>query len=137
MKKLLFLPIFIFPLLLFGQDKVRYTYDSSGNRTKKEVIILTQSSQTKSEKVLQEVVSEREIKIYPNPTKGLLKIEIPDVENITSGEAVIYNMSGQLILKKKLSSKQTEVDLSSRPKGVYILHISIDKEKTVWKIIKE
>ena len=55
-------------------------YDANGNRTNKKVITLTQTrslSETQDEEIFEnEFIGEKEIRVYPNPTKGQLQIKI-------------------------------------------------------------
>ncbi|WP_312825021.1 T9SS type A sorting domain-containing protein [Epilithonimonas sp.] len=70
-------------------------------------------------------VTKASIKLYPNPVKDILKINLSDNENIN--EINIYNVAGQ---KLKTISKQTEINVESLSKGVYLIDIKTDKNKT-------
>src|SRR5690606_34496188 len=71
-----------------------------------------------------------QIQIYPNPTNAIL--------NIASQSEILqlnlYDLSG-----KRISvSKNSQMNISTLPKGVYILNIlTKDGKKTTRKIIKE
>lgn len=84
-----------------------------------------------------EMLSDKDIRIYPNPTKGRLKIEIAGYENSDRCVLRIFNTSGQQILSTHASSPWTELDISSRANGIYILYISLNNKETTWKIIKK
>ncbi len=58
----------------------------------------------------------RSIKIYPNPSAGKFIIE-------ASGELQAYNMLGEKIYSQQLVSEKSEIDLSSRSKGIYFLKV--------------
>lgn len=138
MKKLLFLFLLVVSFNLSGQEKIKFTYDASGNRIKKEIVLSsTKLASEEVNEIFTEKMSERNIKIYPNPTKGQLMLDISDIEDIKSGNLTVYNMQGQMLINKKISDVQTILDISSRPNGIYILHINIDGEKKSWRIIKE
>lgn len=70
-------------------------------------------------------VKKANIKLYPNPVKDILKINLSNNENIN--EINIYNVAGQ---KLKTVSKQSEINVESLAKGVYMLDIKTDKNKT-------
>ena len=70
-------------------------------------------------------VKKANIKLYPNPVKDILKINLSNNENIS--EINIYNVAGQ---KLKTVSKQTEINVESLSKGVYLIDIKTDKNKT-------
>lgn len=67
-------------------------------------------------------VSSGSVKIYPNPTKNQLNIF--STENIRLVE--IFDLSG----KRILSTNQNVVNVSSYPKGTYILKVSLISGKT-------
>lgn len=132
----------ISPAYSLGDTTYVYTYDASGNRTER-VIDLTKSAQiqgnsssTEKEQMIEEGLAEFNIKIYPNPTKGALKIEIPGLGN-EYARLAIYNNQGKLIIDKKVSKFVNEVNLSRYPSGMYILKILIGQNSSEWKIIKD
>ena len=69
-------------------------------------------------------VKKDNIKLYPNPVKDVLKIDIPNNETITN--ICIYNVAGQ---KVKTFSLPKEINVESLPKGNYIIEITTDKDK--------
>ena len=69
-------------------------------------------------------VKKDNIKLYPNPVKDVLKIDIPNNETITN--ICIYNVAGQ---KVKTFSLPKEINIESLPKGNYIIEITTDKDK--------
>ena len=78
-------------------------------------------------------VKKSNIKLYPNPVKDVLKIDIPNNETITN--ICIYNVSGQ---KVKTFSLPKEMNVESLPKGNYIIEITTDKDqKYTSKFIKQ
>lgn len=140
MKRLLFITLLLCAGSYIGaQNKIRYTYDNAGNRTKKE-IVLTSTRSTLSEEDEQkpyvEEMQNHEIKIYPNPTKGVLNIKILGPNEI-HGQISIYNIVGKLIEKVEMTSNEQSFDLSTNPKGIYIMQIMINDKVSSWKIIKE
>lgn len=137
MKKLhLFLIMFILFIPVRAQDKISYAYDASGNRTER-VMVLTKSATVTTQEVFTDTVKERQVKIYPNPTKGLLKVEIPESEDIKNCTISINSIaSGRLVMKKKATFPTTDIDISSQQDGFYIMVIDIDGHYTTWKIMK-
>lgn len=128
-----------------AQTAIEFKYDANGNRVSRGVILLETRSakihpdslQAKQEiKPLDEKVGLHETKIYPNPTKGLLRIDFPE---LVDQQPIIrvYDQSGRLIVQKEAFSSGNEVDLSAHPPGFYIMVIQIGQEKKDWKIIKE
>ncbi|MBN1598315.1 MAG: hypothetical protein JW894_08470 [Bacteroidales bacterium] len=69
------------------------------------------------------------VRVYPNPTDGLLNIECNGLQELNGKIALrLYNNTGQLILSREiLSLNKTEIfqfDLTEFPEGVY--HLIID-----------
>ncbi|MFZ4401949.1 MAG: T9SS type A sorting domain-containing protein, partial [Bacteroidales bacterium] len=76
-------------------------------------------------------------RIYPNPTKGLICIEIDFLSE--KSELIIYNLQGETIFNEMInkSKKQLimEINLNSFPKGIYFVKIKNDKFIKVKKLI--
>jgi len=74
---------------------------------------------------------EDHLKLYPNPTSGMFNIKNSksNIELVT-----IYNIQGQLLFQNDFkNSNQIELDLSTYPKGVYMVNIN---KSTVLKVIR-
>ena len=67
------------------------------------------------------------VKIYPNPVSNVLHIETGDLNLVP--EVKLYSIQGVLLMNVKGS----QIDVSSLPKGIYIVEIN----KVFQKIIKE
>ncbi len=81
---------------------------------------------------LEELKNATPVKIYPNPVKGILHIDI-EPNNIQL--ICITDILGQIIFKP--SSFSNEIDTSDFPNGIYFLNIQISGQKRNYKIIKE
>ena len=69
------------------------------------------------------------VKIYPNPAKTVLNIELIPNWSSPFYDILIYNQLGELILQKtKLSNNQTNLDISNFPNGIYWLKIRSNQE---------
>jgi Secretion system C-terminal sorting domain len=75
------------------------------------------------------------IKIYPNPTTGLISIEI--AEDPLTLSIDVYDVFGRLLLSKKVEQQDSTVDVGDFEEGVYIITIRAGKSK-IWaeKLIK-
>ncbi|MFV0304060.1 MAG: fibronectin type III domain-containing protein [Moheibacter sp.] len=73
------------------------------------------------------------INIYPNPVKDLLNISTKSEIN----EILIFDLTGNLITKQEIHSKQGKVNVSNLNSGVYILKIITDTTVKSVKIIKK
>ena len=123
-----------------AQDKISFKYDLSGNRTDRKVIELTQKNasiaQGDKQKELKDQLGIQEVRIYPNPTKGLLKIDFPDLSK-TGAILSVHNLQGGMLIQKQAQEIGNELDLSAYPSGLYILVIQAGEERKEWKIVKE
>lgn len=75
-----------------------------------------------------------EIKIYPNPSKDIFNIQIDNTNKVL---IEVFNTLGMKIYDYKLiDANQTEINLSGKAAGTYIVKITTDKETVFNKIIK-
>lgn len=95
----------------------------------------------KSTNGIQNMGTDMNISIFPNPTSDLVKVSL----NLIKASKVnykLYDLNGKLInqlddAKLKYGIINQEVDLSQVSKGIYLLNISIDNKVTSVKIVKE
>jgi hypothetical protein len=137
-----------FPMISFAQTtNLSYEYDGSGNRVLRHVIVLKStkvtkdsllmtSTKEKERSALNEKLDNREIKIYPNPTKGMITVDIPLTDNDIS-RVSLFDIQGKMIMDYRSAGTTTDVDLSGQPAGVYIMRIILNNKSTTWKIIKQ
>ena len=76
-------------------------------------------------------------RIYPNPTKNNLTIQLKEDKKIIKIEFVDF--SGRIVHPSKISRKknQIKVNVSNLYKGIYILNLAYDKEVYKVKLIIE
>ena len=137
-KKMAALLIAAMPCLMFAQT-IRYDYDGAGNRLTR-VIVMSPNRIAKSASIdefLSDALSERNIRIYPNPTQGLLRIRIDQLSEEDICSIRLFSLSGQQILVMPLQTTETELNISDQSNGIYILQILLNGEASSWKIIKE
>lgn len=75
-----------------------------------------------------EVNTRPEITIYPNPSNGLIIIE---TRLLTQFQIKVYNILGELITEQSSINKQTIVDLTNHPAGVYIVKVYDNDKNTM------
>jgi hypothetical protein len=89
---------------------------------------------------INESILKSNISIFPNPFTSEISIAITK-QNIKQGIFTIKNILGQTIFIKQenyLNNNYTKtIDLSFLSKGIYLLDVNIDGERTVKKIVKE
>lgn len=73
------------------------------------------------------------LKVYPNPTSGLLQIEYAfSLEK----RIEILNTNGQLIFAKETNQEVSTLDMTNYPKGAYFLRVTSEKGTETKKILK-
>ena len=138
------IPLITILLLLTARlqaQKVCITYDKAGNRTNRTICLKSEeatSERVSSAKIpITENMGEMVITLYPNPTKGQLKIQITNKTCETEGVLELYDLSGRLVKVQKTVGESTMLDISRYPLGIYLMRIRICDKVSEWRIIKE
>jgi hypothetical protein len=80
-------------------------------------------------------ILQQNIQVFPNPTKDKINVNFGTLQ-YKKAFVEITNISGKIISSETLhNSSTTIIDLTGKPKGVYILNLIIDGEKINKKII--
>jgi len=74
-----------------------------------------------------------DIKVYPNPTSGIIKIE--GIPKEWPAEILLFNIVGKQIKKSPVTHPVTKIDFSSEPDGVYFLKINNYTKKIIKRLI--
>lgn len=142
-------PIFILLLLLFAlctqaQQKASYAYDAAGNRISRTIVMGKQNVETDDKNNLptqttffEEMLSEKQLKIYPNPVESLLTVEVSDLEPASHAELSLFDEGGRLLLRRVITESTTVIDMSLFITGNYLMRIVIENNQSIWKIIKK
>ncbi len=80
-------------------------------------------------------ISNNTIKIYPNPTRGLLNIDVKDFS--TTAQLTITNLLGKILYSKKIQTTTTTIDTSTFTKGIYFVTLEDGTKKSTKKVIVE
>lgn len=73
-------------------------------------------------------------KLYPNPTNGILTIEMEEFNNISTR---ILDLNGRVLKTQTVNNFQTNFDVTQFSNGIYLLEITSDKGRAVQKFIKK
>lgn len=149
----------------YGQT-VEFGYDANGGRISRTTIIVQQMKSDKAQlplinpkslnassseyaKTQQQIdtaaVSEKKALtedgeimtfVYPNPNKGIIKINISNMPLESTNEMRLYNLSGTELTVRKNFDSYSEIDISQYGDGIYILRIKINDKIFNWKVIK-
>lgn len=78
-----------------------------------------------------------QLNIYPNPSKGLVRVDVGS--NIMgSSEVVVRSITGAQVLRQSYDQVEgLELDLSDQANGVYLVFLEMEGQKVVRKIVLE
>jgi hypothetical protein len=84
---------------------------------------------------INELVLNNDFTIYPNPGSGSFNIEINNQLSPGNNEAKVFDVFGCEIYSAKLTAVKTEINLSSKSKGIYFLKLYRENSPLVIKKI--
>ncbi len=79
--------------------------------------------------------SVKQSSVYPNPTTGILNVEIKD-DFYGDAEIIVHNGFGKKLIDKNISSKTEQIDLSDYAMGTYFIIIRMQNQTDAHRIIK-
>lgn len=138
--------------IISAQCYIQYTYDTSGNRTKRETLgcyvvgkgsifdinkqVTLQSDSVASgitgmrkEQLRQDV--EGEIRVYPNPSDGFFTVYLDKYEPTWTYR--LMAMTGQLVQESKVADQLLIIDISTRPSATYLFSIYDDTGQIIYR----
>lgn len=133
----------LLPVVSSAQGRIGYSYDAAGNRVKRQIIMPVPKTMAKQQNFSSDnqsfsgMLCDHSVKIYPNLSKGVLKICIFGLKDSDKCSLGVYTTQGVQILAKKIKTDNSDVDISNQPNGVYLLQIAINGKSTTWKIVKK
>lgn len=140
MKHFYLLLSFLFVSFFGMAQKVAYDYDMAGNRIARKVVELNNPSYAKQNvetpAAVEELLGERKITVYPNPTRGSLAVEITGGDQKDQMTLLVFSSQGVQLQNIKTTGVTTPVNMSSYPSGWYILRVQAGDKMTEFKIIK-
>ncbi|HBG71975.1 MAG: hypothetical protein A2W93_05325 [Bacteroidetes bacterium GWF2_43_63] len=83
----------------------------------------------------QEIASEPEIRVYPNPANDCLNIEIPALSGLA--DISIFDLTGRMISKTVSYDMLTKIEISSFNPGTFILKITTGTNTKTIKFVKQ
>jgi hypothetical protein len=156
MKKIVFLLLSICWAGISGaQNNLTCTYDAAGNRVKREpaqavprpLSATTDSSgkttapQEAAGRSLQQQPAENapafEVRLFPNPTLGMLTLELPELKAGETGEITVHSQMGALVFRQQRVTAIQTIYLSGLLPGYYAVRITVGNKVVVKGIIKQ
>ncbi|WP_034057407.1 Ig-like domain-containing protein [Lacinutrix jangbogonensis] len=75
------------------------------------------------------------LSIFPNPTSGLLKVNISDYNEVYT--VAVFDMIGKKVTSKTLNKNKNLLNIENLPSGIYLLKVTTPTKSYVTRIIKK
>lgn len=144
MKKIFLLIFLFYGFSCFSQNyAIEFAYDNAGNRYSRTIVDLSVPSGNKSAEdstattPYNTMMSEVQVSIYPNPTKGQLNIELSNLSDETTGSIVVTDLQGRVLMSVGQISSSMELDFTPYAAGKYNMTLIIDGQRKFFGIIRE
>lgn len=124
---------------------VNFEYDESGNRTKRSIELKEMEENANSVETedsagwqteVSKTIQGAELTIFPNPTNGLISVNIAGADGSNIFRLTLSTLSGITIEECNTANGTTQLDISRLARGMYLLTVSTSDERCVWKIVK-
>lgn len=76
-----------------------------------------------------------EVKVFPNPTTGLVTIDVP--QHGGNGSIIVRDLSGRTVYQTGAVQRYNVVDLTKFESGVYTYEVTTPKGKATGKLVKQ
>jgi hypothetical protein len=86
------------------------------------------------------VISQATMEIYPNPTEGLVMIQLAGVDENSQVWLSVFDLSGKQLTTldwSKYTNTNHTLDLSAYPNGMYLVQVMTGKEVITEKVVKQ
>jgi hypothetical protein len=148
-------PVFELNIIEISLNSVamNFTYDAIGNMSYRTIVFGSNKSgeapydeylepyyeidSYKAIGISAEKFTDRELFIYPNPTKGLLNLTLSQVQPDDIVLIEIFTLEGIKTREVQMTSQSSIIDIGDEPPGVYLLRMTINSQTHNWKIIKQ
>ena len=107
----------------FAQRCMVFRYDANGNRISRTVTTNCQGVR-ELEEMQESADADDEMKVYPNPTNGSVKVIMPDGARHENSHYELFDINGVLISDGDILAFETDIDIGDHPAGVYLLKIT-------------
>ena len=113
-----------------GVYRIKASETTKKGEVKKSPLLFSNKVKVKS-CLKNKTINLSEIIVKPNPSSHILTIEVNDLIFVEKGEKLLnlYNYQGTVVKTTSLSNKNTSLNVSDLPKGLYIIELEINKRK--------
>jgi hypothetical protein len=110
-------------------------YTDSNTKTNNQQQSIKRFEPNNETRELEKTTFDRQIKIFPNPTKGDFIVSANLSENETA-EIKLFDNMGRVVKILKTNSPETNLSLSNEPAGIFFVRVGINDIYYNYKIIK-
>lgn len=144
MKQLLTL-FFIFCFAAIQAQEVQYTYDASGNRTKRKLAVLNPSpirlanNDSISKHVAEgmQIAMQEGISVFPNPTQDVVNVSINNFKADDKVTVQLFDNTGKILKTQIMQSATVQFAVAELQSGIYYINVIKGKEKLFYKVVKQ
>jgi hypothetical protein len=129
--------IFVFMVLAVKGQELQFDYDASGNCVLKYRTIVVQPQNRVPESPQTEELGKSRLTVFPNPTDGILNVLIGGEMPSQPVSVMLSDMNGKILQNFTTTSLEFNIDITSYPRGSYMLLMIVNNRQTHWKIIKK
>ncbi|MBR4392383.1 MAG: T9SS type A sorting domain-containing protein [Bacteroidales bacterium] len=113
--------------------QVQFSYDASGNRTSRNIVIERIPSNDNKPADSRDLAYE----LFPNPTTGQFSIRLKEPQTDSKIHATLTTNAGKTLETREIHGTQSDFDLSGQSNGIYFLEIRTPEGTQTWKVIKQ
>jgi hypothetical protein len=149
-KKMIKTTFLLFALIAPANSQpMSYAYNATGNHLNRNIIVLESNPQktlrtdppvaikVNGSPVAEEKFGNQKVRIYPNPTASILKVDIQGFEEGMKSSIYLCNLSGLLLIGKSPATANNILDLSGLQSGTYVLKVTLGNKRNEWKVLKK
>ncbi|PQJ13105.1 hypothetical protein CJD36_005015 [Flavipsychrobacter stenotrophus] len=103
-----------------GIDTIKYTVTNTCGTTSS-VYVVSITSSKPAENTVAATTTPTTIRVYPNPSTGVLNIETDQDDAISN--VLVFDLSGKMMQQVSASGNNLQVDISNYAAGVYIFRV--------------
>ena len=122
--------------------QIQYDYDVAGNRISRTVITLNPINNKVFEdstynEMQENTLANLQVRIYPNPTYGLIKVEIENLPLTCNGSIIVLDVNARALFQNDNIQSNMLVDFTPYAPGNYSMILIINGKKKEWGIIRQ
>lgn len=157
---IIILVLITFNIITVAQNiTIKYSYDASGNRIKRELLAqevqepenIAIPQQPEQQKELVELLQQPlanatpsnavqeafTVLVYPNPSRGVYTLELPELQDDERGTVQVYSTLGRLVRKQRGVHRVQSVNITSAMPGYYLLQVTVEGKVVTRTLIKQ